>query len=216
MEDGQSDASIANDADSKSADAASDDNVDLEEDAGTDAMGDLQSSRGSDSSSSSNSSSSISSMSSFSSIDMEHGRDADSASGLAVDSGESGVEDVVLRRPGRSEVVQQIPGVGELRYNEDGFIRAHCPVHGKECRKQRATTVNASRPGQGRPLGLLVSWLQKARSAASASEHKKMPVCSLEDRRLARAFLYGVQGGRPFANEYEHGKAADGEPERIP
>ena len=72
-----------------------------------------------------------------------------------------------VRTPGICELRFAVPRVGELRYNISScFYRAHCPNpnHEPDCARRRTAVRGTGRAGQGRPLGLLVHWLQQAYS----------------------------------------------------
>ncbi|CAE7555383.1 hypothetical protein AK812_SmicGene45544 [Symbiodinium microadriaticum] len=109
----------------------------------------------------------------------------------------------VMRRPGTMEIPFRAPGLGELRFNNDGFLRAHCQKHGRDCKRQRATHPNPRRAGQGRPVGLLMCWLEAQHSVSSAEEHKRLQVGSYEERRAARQRFNEIPGGLDFARSYE-------------
>ena len=137
-------------------------------------------------------SSSSSSSSSNSSSDSGSGSSSDSS-----DSGGSGDKQAkrrvalegLVRAPGNAELVVDLGDLGQIRYNQTfGFLRAHCPLHGATCLRQRtlADSPMPSRAGQGRPVGLLVHWLQKASDYGDAASHKKMAVGSFSSRSQAR------------------------------
>ena len=74
------------------------------------------------------------------------------------------------------------------------------------------------RPGQGRPVGLLVSWLLRRNECATAAEHVKMKVSPRSDRVAAREMFCQMDGGAGFAAAYER-EQRDGEvdePHTIP
>ena len=117
-----------------------------------------------------------------------------------------------------AEDVFRLPDdAGEIHFNvTSNYLRAHCahPAHGEACRRQRTVLASefAGRGGQGRPIGSLVSWLQRAGEARSAEEHVKMKVSPFTHRVSARDFFYGLNGGRDFARMHER-KRREGEPE---
>ena len=177
---------------------------------------------------------SSSSSSSSSSSDSSDSSDSDSA--VAESEADAGSEDLDLgdveddeevererAPPQREDVYTLEEAGGEIHYNHTGcFFRAHCAFHGDECRRQRTARPSdaAARSGQGRPLGLLVSWLLRAHEAEGAQEHITMKASPLGDRQEARRHLYGMRGGRAFANKYERCRRMDeaepDEPLRVP
>ena len=86
------------------------------------------------------------------------------------------------RKTGEPTTVVVLPDLGEIRFNkvENNYI-AICkdPRHvgGAECKRVRTANAPSGRrgsnPGQGRPLGLLVRWLQLAPSHATSEGHKR-------------------------------------------
>ena len=86
---------------------------------------------------------------------------------------------------------------GRLAFYAAGFFTATCrnPRHG------RCVMTRSSQPGgkaaQGRPLGLLMSWLQRSDLCLSKEEHwNKESMPSLEQRTAARNQLASVVGGQ--------------------
>lgn len=102
------------------------------------------------------------------------------------------------------EEVFTLPGIGEIRYNTKGFMRAHCsnPAHGT-CTRQRPTTKG--RHGAGRPLGSLVAWLQESESCSAKEEHVKMVTSPWRNRIDGRAWFMTLRGAASFAS-YEREK----------
>ena len=77
--------------------------------------------------------------------------------------------------------------MGELRYNEKGFLRANCRYHDCQCRRQRQTTEGKTIwPRAGRPIGALILWLQKQKDHRSQVQHVGRTIGSFTDRRAAR------------------------------
>ena len=107
---------------------------------------------------------------------------------------------------------------GQLSYYPQGYFTATCkdPRHGK-CVLTR-TALGGQRPAQGRPLGLLVSWLADGKNHSSKEGHwNKGTWPDLDARRRHRALLAAVPGGdllleqeRPLA------EGEPGEPEERP
>lgn len=105
-----------------------------------------------------------------------------------------------------SEDVLDIPTLGEIRYNERQFFRAHCPVHGPDCRRQRQS-VAGKRAGAGRPLGALAAWLEDANAYRTAAEHIASKTATYNRRQAARALLKATPGADRFL-AYERAYAA--------
>ncbi len=102
-----------------------------------------------------------------------------------------------------------IPGVGEIRHNARlSFLRAHCPQHGLECRRQRQTTAGRRR-GQGRPLGALICWLQEAGNHPTQAEHVASVTAGFAQRQAARQFLKTVPGSERFFTYERDATASD-------
>lgn len=105
---------------------------------------------------------------------------------------------------------------GELRYNERGFMRAHCKRHGAQCRRQRQTTPG--RAGAGRPIGSLVQWLREAEQHDNHLEH----VCALpamfRDRVTARNLFTTFPNADSFLNleRSQYSSEMSPEPPNIP
>ena len=103
-----------------------------------------------------------------------------------------------------AEDVLDIPRIGEIRYNERQFFRAHCSVHGPDCRRQRQS-VAGKRAGAGRPLGALTAWLQSASTYRTAADHIAAKSATYKQRQDARALLKTCQGAdRFFGYERRH------------
>ena len=97
-----------------------------------------------------------------------------------------------------AELVLEIDG-GVLSYYRQGIFTATCsnPLHHR-CVLTR--TARAGRaPAQGRPLGLLASWLAMGTAVESKEEHwDKTTWPSFEDRRAAREALAQQDDAWPF------------------
>lgn len=124
------------------------------------------------------------------------------------------------RKPGVFEQRFIVPGYGELRYNSSqNFIRAHCtnPRHGSTCLRRRISTASsasaAKARGQGRPIGLLLSWLKEGATCHDKSEHMNLPVASHETRATARTEFLKVVGAKDFSNMAERALRANEEEE---
>lgn len=88
-------------------------------------------------------------------------------------------------------------------YRSDGRFEAVCRQHQQTskaiCRLTRTSAENARKAAQGRPLGLLVAWLELARHHGCGREHKD-PVfvnagITLAQRQAARRSLEATDGG---------------------
>ena len=124
------------------------------------------------------------------------------------------------RKPGVFEQRFFVPRYGEIRYNSSQqFIRAHCsnPAHGSTCLRRRISTASsastAKARGQGRPIGLLLSWLKEGAACRDKSEHMSMPVPSHETRAVARTDFLKVAGAQDFSNMSERALRANEEEE---
>lgn len=126
----------------------------------------------------------------------------------------------------KKEVVEdviEIPGFGELRYNsKTNTMTAHCQArdnrHGL-CRKSRKCEAPARasswRVG-GRPIGLLVAWLQDHGSHDTATDHNHDSAVHLNTvgRRRARAEFMALPNAASFAvHERVKDDGEDSEPE---
>ena len=182
-------------------------------------------------SSSSGSSSVDSSSASDSGAGSECAAEGEEEEPLESDAESAGSSEQVLRAPARAGL-PRAPGIaeeifvlqnnqGSIHFNYTGsFLRAHCSVHGEKCVRQRTTRASEAmfRTGQGRPIGLLVSWLLRAPEAETRTAHRDMRVSPLADRVHARNAFYAMAGGQQFASQFERA-LADQEPEepnRIP
>ena len=116
-----------------------------------------------------------------------------------------------------------VPG-GNLRfYTKKQEIVAHCTEHSEDCRKARTVKPSSapSRSGQGRPIGLLVAWLNDPDSHACAqgisAAHTRTSVPRYQDRLTAREAFNQIPGSSIFA-QHERPRRAneDEEPMSIP
>ena len=105
-----------------------------------------------------------------------------------------------------------VPG-GTLRlYKHANVIRAFCKcsTH-KKCVVERTCTPNDARPSQGRPLGLLVSWLALQHHPAVICKKSHVwhrPLPDLKTRQEARRSVRHLVGIRPFLNAERKESAA--------
>ena len=102
--------------------------------------------------------------------------------------------------------------LGSLRYyHSSGSMVAFCGrgLHSSNC-KRSGTCVPMTR-SKGRPIGLLVSWLQMAHQFADKTEHVHTCRPSLQQRQDARRFFMSLDNAADFA-AFEMGRGP-GEPE---
>ena len=129
-----------------------------------------------------------------------------------------GAEDIV---PEVVRVLSEDTDRGRLTYyDKTKTIVASCGLHGARCRLTR--TVQGSylegREGQGRPLGLLYSWLS-APEGMEQHEHQREFRPDFPARCLARVLLVengGPNIGRLFELERPRRDGEDEEPAEIP
>ena len=118
----------------------------------------------------------------------------------------------------RAELALEVPG-GVLRYYETTkLFTATCanPAHGR-CVLSR-TSEAGRRKAQGRPLGLLMSWLARGEDAGTKEEHWSKDLClspSATTRAEHREVLEGLIGSQDFlererAQEAGESKEPDG------
>ena len=133
-------------------------------------------------------------------------------------SSSSNKKDPADRRAPISEDVISFDG-HEIHYNvHGGYLRAHCGVH-EDCRRQRTTresTFAFHNRGQGRPLGLLVSWLQDAQNFPDRASHVKAKRSSWAKRKQARQDFKAVRHSQSFFDlERDQRADEDSEPTDI-
>eukprot|EP00434_Breviolum_minutum_P005163 symbB.v1.2.004552.t1/scaffold245.1/size253980/9 len=114
--------------------------------------------------------------------------------------GQLGVE----RQPKQAEEIFEVPGYGNIRYNQRGFLRAHCSQagHGKLCRRQRQTLAG-KHPSMGRPIGSLISWLKSSHNHEDDAGHKLAATRGFDERLASREWFEALPGGRDFAERHE-------------
>ena len=110
-----------------------------------------------------------------------------------------------------------IPGHGELVYylELDAFqARCNVPGHG-DCRRQR-TAKAGNRPGQGRCIGLLISWLMQGDQYPNQRDHNHLCHPSLEQRQIARNLFEALESSSEFLEMERPKKENEGdEPSSI-
>jgi hypothetical protein len=126
---------------------------------------------------------------------------------------------------GKADLVLEHPNGGVLRYyaKKDQFV-AHCPKkeeHGAACCLTRSTVAGARR-GQGRPLGLLLSWMKSAELFDGHDAHVRMKgdagqlVRTFDERLGCRMEAMGLEQMVGFFAAEREKEAGEGEePERI-
>lgn len=103
---------------------------------------------------------------------------------------------------GLADFTVKVP-YGTLRlYMASNTIVATCDRHGPRCRCNRKYTpaVKAGNPGQGRPIGLLCSWLQLSHAPLvdTKRKHTECALPAFPQRVEARASVQDVIGMAPF------------------
>ena len=120
-----------------------------------------------------------------------------------------------VRAAGAAEQIFDLPVDGpirgQLRFNERGFMRAHCAIHGPTCRRQRQTT--AGRLGAGRPLGALLAWLGEASDHRTQIEHVCAATHSKRVRVDARRWFGTLPGSQHWLTLERQREPDSGEPE---
>ena len=95
-------------------------------------------------------------------------------------------------------MISFVTPVGKITYYAKGrrFV-AHCTEterHGKLCRKQKFAYRSASTPGQGRPLGYLMAWLENSNFDTHRAHIDETVYTPLEIRAAARQRLHDTPG----------------------
>ena len=140
--------------------------------------------------------------------------------------GDDGMDAIVAaglgfaRRPGVCEIRFVTTSSGEIRYNiMSQFYRAHCPVHfGEQCMRRRTAIGSDRSLGQGRPLGLLMFWLETAHQFDSKEAHMRAGPGSFDERSAARSRLLAMPGAVDFAKHERQRRSHEksDEPSRVP
>jgi hypothetical protein len=113
--------------------------------------------------------------------------------------------------------------VGDLVWDRTtNTLNAHCSVH-RKCHFDKKCNRNASRPGQGRPIGLLVAWLIDSPDCATKLQHKdhKEHLSFTSDgrrrRKNAREWMHTVPEYRAlFTRERSPDTGEGSEPDVVP
>ena len=128
-------------------------------------------------------------------------------------------KEVVSRLPREDAIT--IPGYGEITYySTSKTLVATCtnPSHQNErvCKKSKTVKASAApgRMGQGRPLGLLMSWVTTSEKHDDQWSHVHFGEleCTLAQRKSARAEFFKLRGAERF-KEYERAQKANEEEE---
>lgn len=107
----------------------------------------------------------------------------------------AGARNIDRGRAGKSDIEVSVRGGFIRHYSAYSSMVAHCdnPLHGNRCRFTRSTKPSdrSSRAGQGRPLGLLLSWLQVGadENIRTAAEHLHVSQPDFATRSSCRAEL---------------------------
>ena len=102
---------------------------------------------------------------------------------------------------------------GSVRYNfKAENLVAHCTYHSGNCRRTRTVRPPNSLKnlGQGRPVGLLCAWLERARDYATAKEHSANCKPTFQERVDARQRFEADADAKAWADTYERAPG-DGE-----
>ena len=113
----------------------------------------------------------------------------------------------------------EIPGYGVIRYYaKDQHMTAFCETHKAiDCRRSRTckghARPNGQRSGQGRPIGVLTSWLMDPEFHEDPELKKE--VHSLPKRQAARAHFLTLPNSATFSDSFERPKRPH-EPDEPP
>ena len=103
------------------------------------------------------------------------------------------------RRASITELSIDVVPWGIIRYNlSDNFFRAICQCEGHVNCQRKRTAAAGRHPGQGRPLGGLVAWLQSGDKHPSRKEHIEAPAEPLEDRTEGRKLFKDIDDDSTF------------------
>eukprot|EP00435_Cladocopium_sp_Y103_P044219 s1635_g12.t1 len=127
-------------------------------------------------------------------------------------------EATATRRASISELNVDVAPFGSIRYNlSDNFFRAICQCEGHQHCQRKRTAAAGRHPGQGRPLGALVAWLQSADQYPSRKEHVEAPAAPLEDRQAGREFFQCIDDEETLLNlERDKRDGEPDEPDSVP
>lgn len=112
-----------------------------------------------------------------------------------------------LAAPRAPRIVDQrfdITNLGSIRYNmRSSTLVAFCPFHSDNCRRTRTCKSSTRNKDQGRPLGVLMAWLQAGPDFENQQTHSSECRPSFEARVSARADFVALDGGQDFSDSYE-------------
>ncbi len=84
-------------------------------------------------------------------------------------------------------------------YPKSESMVAFCTKHAGDCRRSRTTKASATRPGQGRCVGSLISWLQLSHHYANKEEHVKFCLSTHQERLEARREFMSLPQSEEFS-----------------
>ena len=121
---------------------------------------------------------------------------------------------LLVSRSTENREVFAFPDGSELHYyflsgSMVAFCRHRQDLHAQGCRE--SATTQPKRRGTGRPIGMLVAWLQACDQYEDKSSHVHSCMPSLDARKSAREFFNGLPGSASFSL-YETRKEA-GDPD---
>lgn len=142
------------------------------------------------------------------------------------EDGGASQQEGAARNPVTSEVVLVTRWGKVTHYGHDGRFEAVCRYHQSEdgrikCRLTRTSKANARRRAQGRPVGLLVAWLEDtAHRPQTKREHVSAlhvnTAYSRECRKSYRNMVKTMTNGMLLlSKERERGADSDSEPEAV-
>lgn len=101
-------------------------------------------------------------------------------------------------------------------YPKSQSMVAFCTKHAGDCRRSRTTKASATKPGQGRCVGLLISWLKHSHHYKDKAEHVKYCISTHSDRVAARREFMSLPQSEEFS-AYERAlrDGEDAEPAEI-
>ena len=120
-------------------------------------------------------------------------------------------------RTGQEILRFTVPSGSIVWYAHSQDMTAFCSTPGHlECRKTRTARAGI-RPGQGRPLGFLMAWLEKGHEHADQQAHVHRCRVTHQERRDGRLLLMQQDGWQEIANKErpQRGDEREEEPERF-
>jgi hypothetical protein len=145
------------------------------------------------------------------------------AVGDDVGSAHGSVAGRVLGQVGKADVTVDIPGFGKISFYQryQRFQATCCAVeHGASCKLTRTQNRSIAKPAQGRPLGLMVSWLRELGPLVDckADHRSELLMTGLDraTRRGHRHFLRTLPNGVELESREIRHPGEDSEPEDMP